>query len=348
MTLSIAFGAAAASLSPVRRSAAEASPDETAQGGLDPQQDETPSVTVTLSQYARDRMAAMNQAIRTLSAQNAQAGEQRKAAARARIDDIRQRIELLKKLAVGLGPKAAKALLAQIRQLAHELGQAAGELKGNGSTEAGNVVGIGAARGDAGGQASPASASPGATTETPDEAGAGQGGSLDAAPETVEAAPEPSADPADASSPDADETAAAAPEASAKAGASAEAEVSRALDEAQASPGLKGAAAFGAPSQNDQDSARIRDAVRGLRQLLALVKAQLQHDERNRRTLREVEARLRDSEQAARDIQAAPAASASVSTAAISTAAISTPDAAVSSAVAATPALPAGGLSISV
>lgn len=295
MTLPIGFRATAAPVSTPRRDekAENSSVAEDARASED-----APSVTVTLSQYARDRMEAMKKAVQTLKAQNSQANEQRKAAARARIDDIKKRIELLKKLAIGLSPKAAKAMLAQIHQLAHELSQAAGELKGNGSS-AGGEAGIGAGRagadassGEADEAGAESSGSEASGSEAAGEAVAGADVSPDVAPSNAEAAGQTEADT--------DEARAGEPEGTQGRddAAVADARAAEAKATAPQSSALSGA------NQKEEDSQRIRDAVRQLRQLLALVRSQLPSDEESRRTLRQVESSLRDSEKAAQDIQA--------------------------------------------
>ncbi|SDI03674.1 hypothetical protein SAMN05216588_110127 [Pseudomonas flavescens] len=89
----------------------------------------SPSVTLTLSDYARKRMKSMREATAKLRAMQRNRQEARKDAARQRLEDIKQRIEMLKQLVAALGPEAAKGMLRQIKQLAQELGQAASVLK---------------------------------------------------------------------------------------------------------------------------------------------------------------------------------------------------------------------------
>ncbi|WP_263144184.1 hypothetical protein [Pseudomonas sp. RIT-PI-AD] len=300
MTQSIAFGTgvSAALRVAVRVSGTTppASADDSARA--DP---ETPSFSVTISQYARDRMKAIQTATAALKARTEQLGEERKAAARQRIENVKQRIELLKKLAVGLGPKAAKSLLNQIRQLAHEIGQAASVLReSSGSATGGSAV----STPDLGSQDSSSAASPGT-------AGLAEGGMASASEPVVEAAP-----PVDAAAtePTGSEPAEAAGGAEAAA-AQGEAEAAGAQLDAQekdegGSASATFAAAPGGQAQRQQDGELIKDAVRKLRQLLAMVKAQLPDDEESRKTLKQVNALLKASEAQATALQVGDGAAA--------------------------------------
>ncbi|TBU73247.1 hypothetical protein [Phytopseudomonas daroniae] len=116
---------------PVKTSPARARGDAsaaTSSAASEPEQ-QRPSVTVTLSDYAQKRMKTMREASAKLRAMQANQQESRKDAARQRLEDIKKRIEMLKQLVMALGPSAAKGALRQIKQLAQELGQAASVLK---------------------------------------------------------------------------------------------------------------------------------------------------------------------------------------------------------------------------
>lgn len=88
-----------------------------------------PSVTLSLSEYAKKRMATLREATGKLREMQAKQQQVRKEAARQRLADIKQRIAILKQLVVSLGAYAAKGALRQLKQLAQELGQVASVLK---------------------------------------------------------------------------------------------------------------------------------------------------------------------------------------------------------------------------
>ena len=69
-------------------------------------------------------------ALTALRQSTSSSSPQRKAAARARVTQIKQQIEQMQKFAVGLDPQSAKAMAVQIRMLAQQLRAAASELSG--------------------------------------------------------------------------------------------------------------------------------------------------------------------------------------------------------------------------
>ncbi|MDR0735701.1 MAG: hypothetical protein LBF51_02520 [Zoogloeaceae bacterium] len=87
------------------------------------------SAKVTLSEFGKlqARMLQVRQSMNSI-------GEARKSAARAHAAQLRQQIEGLKKIAVMLGPVAAKTLLRQIKHLAQQVRQIAAELAQSSST----------------------------------------------------------------------------------------------------------------------------------------------------------------------------------------------------------------------
>ncbi len=97
------------------------------------------SARVTLSNDALNKVLEYGQAISRLSTD---VMASRKDLARARIEEIKKRIEVLKKMLALMGPEAAKGVLREIRQLAGQLSAAADTLKqgaGAPSTAGGGV-----------------------------------------------------------------------------------------------------------------------------------------------------------------------------------------------------------------
>lgn len=83
-----------------------------------------------------ERLAKMREALNRIQAMPSGAA-QRKDIARARIQQLKDRIEAMRQMMVGLSPAAAKAMAREIRAMAHELKQAAGVLmSGDGDVEA--------------------------------------------------------------------------------------------------------------------------------------------------------------------------------------------------------------------
>ncbi len=120
----------ASSAPPVRtRAATTAEPGKGEAGKAASEPEQQPSVTVTLSEYAQKRAKSMREAFGKLREMQARQDESRKDAARQRVEDLKRRIEMLKKFAVALGPSAAKGVLRQLKEMAQELGQAAAVLK---------------------------------------------------------------------------------------------------------------------------------------------------------------------------------------------------------------------------
>ncbi|MGB3820081.1 hypothetical protein, partial [Achromobacter pulmonis] len=90
------------------------------------------SIRVVLSDEALERAAKARKAALHIAADAAQS---RQDLARARIAQIKQRIDTLKKMLMFLGKAAAKVILRELRQLAGELGQAANALKDSGGAQ---------------------------------------------------------------------------------------------------------------------------------------------------------------------------------------------------------------------
>jgi hypothetical protein len=103
-----------------------------------------------------ERLAKMREALNRIQAMPSGAA-QRKDMARARIQQLKDRIEAMRQMMVGLSPAAAKAMAREIRAMAHELKQAAGVLMSGG--ESADAAGSGAAAADAGADATGANAS---------------------------------------------------------------------------------------------------------------------------------------------------------------------------------------------
>lgn len=98
-------------------------------------QEETGSVRVVLSEDALERAAKAREALTQLTAVSAQSD---KDAARAKLAEIKQRIKMLKMMLSMVGPAAAKGIIAELRQLAGQLSQAAATLQ-SGSGAGGGV-----------------------------------------------------------------------------------------------------------------------------------------------------------------------------------------------------------------
>jgi hypothetical protein len=78
-------------------------------------------VTLSISAKLRANMLQMSQGMNSIA-------EARKSAARAHAAQLKQQIDVLKKIAIALGPLAAKTLLRQIKHLAQQMRQVAAEL----------------------------------------------------------------------------------------------------------------------------------------------------------------------------------------------------------------------------
>jgi hypothetical protein len=89
------------------------------------------SVTLSLSDSGKRRLLDMQQMLKSASF----IIDSRKAQARSRAAQLKQQIEVLKKVAMSLGPAAAKGLLQQIKQIAHQIRAVAADLAGESSSE---------------------------------------------------------------------------------------------------------------------------------------------------------------------------------------------------------------------
>ncbi|AOU96341.1 uncharacterized protein AruCF_5450 [Achromobacter ruhlandii] len=121
----------------VRRDADAAQDRDAAQSAEKPV-----SIRVILSDEALERAAKARKAAFQMATDAAQS---RQDLARARVAQIKQRIDTLKKMLMFLGAAAAKAILRELRQLAGELGQAASALKDSGGAPAATGAAPGAA-----------------------------------------------------------------------------------------------------------------------------------------------------------------------------------------------------------
>jgi hypothetical protein len=94
-----------------------------------------------------ERLKKMREALSRIQALPSGAA-QRKDAARARIQQLKERIEAMRQMMVGLSPAAAKAMAREIRAMAQELKQAAGTLlSGGGEASVGADTGTEASAG---------------------------------------------------------------------------------------------------------------------------------------------------------------------------------------------------------
>ena len=240
----------------------------------EPEQAE-PSVTLSLSEYAKKRMATMREATGKLREMQAKQQQVRKEAARQRLADIKQRIAILKKLAVSLGAYAAKGVLRQLKQLAQELGQVASVLKeDSGGTASGtpNVDSASQSNSDAdGAQALEAAAAADTSSEADTEADT----ETETAPVSTAKSDEAHAeDNADTHEKDGDE------------------------------PSENVWSRAGRAEDNKQqraDAEDLKKVVGELKQLLAMVKSQLnaKPDEENKKLLADINQQLAETEKTA-------------------------------------------------
>lgn len=233
-----------------------------------------PSVTLTLSDYTRKRMQTMREATAKMRAMQSAQQEARKDAARQRLEDIKRRIEMLKQLVMALGPAAAKGALRQIKQLAEELGQAASVLK---EPSNGGAVTL-----DAGAASAPGGGSAVATeTATVVEPASAVPPEVEADPQTLPAAA-----------------------AAEQAAAENEEDGDGAEGGEQGETTLERARHDRDDQQRRDDADELKKVARQLRQLLAMVKAQLsaQPDEESRKLVGDIGKQLADVEKAASDI----------------------------------------------
>ncbi|WP_141243345.1 hypothetical protein [Bordetella genomosp. 1] len=257
------------------------------------------SFRVTLSDDAWDRLYERKQALDRLASAPQQTD---KDLARARVEEIKKRIESLKKLVMFMSPSAAKGVMNEIRQLAGQLADAAATLKagGGGSAQAGGtVIPINVAV-SAGGAADAATAGGAATAGN---------ASVDASAEVSASEPAAAAAAPAAAAPVAAASAAAAYAAQHAAGhageagadASAAEEPDAGATDAQADDAAVQAATTQRQDearQRDDDAKALREAVRALKALLAMVQAKLRDaDAQSRRDADDAHALL---QQAAR------------------------------------------------
>ncbi|MCQ4294098.1 hypothetical protein NAU58_00785 [Pseudomonas stutzeri] len=247
---------------------------------------ESPSRTL-LNERSRERLLSAAKATRSLSNSMREADSAKKEAARRRIEDIKERIKMLRMLVSG--GLASKGVLREIRELAKALGQAAKVL------------------GDSGGDTKQAGTGEGAAPAT---AGSAEQSGLqgEAASLPQEAAQEDDADKQ--------------PEATKEDGVD-EAASRTAMTLKLYLENLQQARQDEQPSaaetrQRGADAELIEDAVRRLKALLALVKSVRDTDDPDsRERISEVKAQLDDSEKIARGLgsgfAAAPLSGVSVS-----------------------------------
>jgi len=267
---------------------------------------EESSVKVMLSDYTRQRMDSLRNLSRSMQPVNNRALEARKNAARTRAAQLKQQIETLKKIAMSLGPMAAKSLLRQIKQIAREIRQIAGELAQSPmQTSNGNPGEALSAALSSGAQAGANRADGEAVTA--DTGTASLESAIAQAEKTASPPPEEGIK---------DETGEAQPEASEQtaqtvgaAADEAERDVAAAEDEESearegqptAAPTPEAAEQRRAEAQQKrQDAAMVRELAEELRKLLALVKAQLlRQDRETKKDIKETEKLLKETEELA-------------------------------------------------
>lgn len=286
--------------------AGKAAASSAAQGD---QEAESPleSSRVTLSNDALNRMLQYGQAVSRMATDTVAS---KKDLARARVEEIKKRIAMLKKLLAMMGPAAAKGVLREIRQLAGQLSAAAETLKegSDGMSPATSGVGVMAASA-VGAPLSSGSdgAALGATPARADGADPqARGGALSQGAQVAAAYAKVSADTEAA-----DDTAAR-PAAGAEAGpdagmaaaqAQAAASQSGSADPADASAGpMAGVGAADAANlrraqdrQREEDASSLRDVLRELKALLALARQMAERgDEEARKDAAAAETMIED------------------------------------------------------
>jgi hypothetical protein len=214
----------------------------------------------------------------------------RKSAARAHAAQLKQQIEVLKKIAVMLGPLASKTLLRQIRQIARQVRQIAAELAQS-SSAPGSVAmtADGALAGcDLSGGANVDFASDGETESgeeepAPEENVEAETAAAQAAENAGAGAAEAEAEAASAVATQAEQAASAAEEEikAQENGSGQQIDGGRAVEQQQDDP------------ERQADMALIRDLVKELRLLLSLAKATLpKKDKEDKENLREIDEHL--------------------------------------------------------
>lgn len=282
--------------------------------------DKPVSIRVILSDDALERAAKARKAAFQMAATDA--AQSRHDLARARVAQIKQRIDTLKKMLMFLGKAAAKVILRELRQLAGELGQAANALK-----ESGGVLAVGASPGAAatpvvhdasgapatGGADGAPAVSPAETAEGADatEAGASTptataSRALAAYAAASDTAPDSDADASDTPAAD---TAAQGAAAAARADAAKTTSASVDTDTAGHQDDKASAATEArldpqaAQKRREDDALAVRDAIRAMKELLAMLKSKLRQDDKEaQKQVAEVRDALAEAEKTAQAI----------------------------------------------
>jgi len=266
-----------------------------------------------------DRMKKMREALTRIEAMPS-GTQMRKDAARVRVQQLKERIEAMRSMMIGLSPAAAKAMAGQIKAMAQELKQAAGTLAESGGTTAdagvanvanvdssaagSNVAaGADAAAGatSAGADAQAATADAETATDTDGETGDAGGSASSVAASAQEAAAEAQAE-AEALAEDDKKTSggATAPgdeknERAEGVGAPA-AGASQTQDKPAAAVASKIIASL-SPTQkdamSDADRDLVKEAARALKSLMSMVKSQMD-DPKNNKDIQAAERALSD------------------------------------------------------
>ncbi|WP_238908746.1 hypothetical protein [Achromobacter ruhlandii] len=303
----------------VRRDADAAQDRDAAQSAEKPV-----SIRVILSDEALERAAKARKAAFQMATE---ATQSRQDLARARVAQIKQRIDTLKKMLMFLGAAAAKAILRELRQLAGELGQAASALKDSGGAPAATGAAPGAAAPVVHGADGPAApgASDGAQAVSPadtaNDADGAEAASAEAGPAASTAATAralaayatvgdtATAVDADAGPPAADvaaQGAAAAARADAAKGASVPGETDKADDQADqaAATAESRQDPQAAQKRRENDAQAVREAIRAMKELLAMLKSKLrQHDKDAQKQVHEIQHDLDEATKTAQAIE---------------------------------------------
>ncbi|SAI66255.1 Uncharacterised protein [Bordetella ansorpii] len=268
-------------------------------------QDDEPqqlSSRVTLSDDALKRMFDDSQAVSRMATETVAS---KKNLARARIEEIRKRIAMLKKMLAMMGPAAAKSVLREIRQLAGQLAAAAETLKEGSGGMPSSATGVGmmpaslataasTPGGEAAADAAQASAGGGEQADAPGGA-PGQGAQAAAAYAKVSAETGATPDPAAQQASGTDDaegagSAAASAQASEKSGAGA-------ADEDVVPAGATDAASLqrAQARQREEDARTLREVLRDLKALLSLARLMTERgDEEARKDAAASEAMIED------------------------------------------------------
>lgn len=244
---------------------------------------------VLISKEAKARHEASQKAAAATKAYQQELTEARQARARERLEEIKRRIEQLKSLVMMFGASNAKGMLRELKELAGELRQVAGTLKDGAS-----------------------GATPAQLNQAPDFAAA-QAGSSDAPGEaTIAQSDDAEGRAAYAATQALSETEQPSETANAQGNGTTPAQSSDASEnEKAAGSEVKAADEKALEQQKDrqreEDAQSIQAAVRSLKELLAMLKSQLNQQQRNdketRKQIDEITRLITDSEQAAEDMQ---------------------------------------------